>query len=370
MARNESISIEPSTTPHPGEIINEHLDYHGWSQRELARRTGLTPKTISVICNGKASITASTALVLERVLQRPVHFWLNLQRQFDEADVRRSDRIQAEMWREWASKFPLREMRDRKFTLPSATSDVDLLLRYLGVSSPKSWQSVWDTNGVVFRQTREFPKNISAIAAWVRETEIVASEIQTSTFSERLLRSFIPEIKCLTRSRVSTAVDELQGLCAEAGVAVVFVPELPSTGISGCARWLSSKKALIGLSLRYKTDDQMWFSFFHEMGHLLLHKTIRSFVLDNVTDDLNDKVVDLEMESCEEEANRFAAETLIPPMELAAFVRDASFTNDSIFDFAEKVNIAPGIVVGRLQHIGILEHYQGNKLKQNLSWNF
>ena len=25
------------------------------------------------------------------------------------------------------------------------------------------------------------------------------------------------------------------------------------------------------LSLRYKSNDQLWFSFFHEAGHLLLH---------------------------------------------------------------------------------------------------
>ena len=367
MARNESYSLVSSTMPYPGEIIREYLEYREWSQQELARRTGLTPKTISVICSGKASITAPTALVLERVLQRPAHFWLNLQRQFDEADVRQRNEMQALEWQEWVSKFPLQEMRERKFSLPSGTSDVDLLLRYLGVSSPQSWQSVWDASGVVFRQTSKVPMNISAIAAWVRETEIVASEIRTSVFNERVLRSVIPKIRRLTRSRVSTSVEELQALCADAGVAVVFVPELPSTSISGCARWLSSKKALIGLSLRYKTDDQIWFSFFHELGHLLLHKTIRSFVLDNVTEDLTDKDIDWEMESCEAEANHFATETLIPLVKLLEFVRDAKFTSESILEFAEKMKVAPGIVVGRLQHIGKLDYCQGNQLKQEIS---
>ena len=58
----------------------------------------------------------------------------------------------------------------------------------------------------------------------------------------------------------------MQQMCAAVGVAVVVVPELPHTGISGCARWLSDGRALIGLTLRYKTDDQMWFTFFHELA--------------------------------------------------------------------------------------------------------
>src|SRR5690606_27160363 len=60
-------------------------------------------------------------------------------------------------------------------------------------------------------------------------------------------------------------------LCASAGVAVVFVPELPRTRVSGATRWLTSDKALIQLSLRYKSDDHLWFTFFHEAGHILLH---------------------------------------------------------------------------------------------------
>jgi antitoxin component HigA of HigAB toxin-antitoxin module len=55
-------SFEPTTVPHPGETVQEYLNFYGWSQRDLARRTGLTPKTISEICNGQGPITPTTAL--------------------------------------------------------------------------------------------------------------------------------------------------------------------------------------------------------------------------------------------------------------------------------------------------------------------
>src|SRR5882672_2194033 len=72
----DSVPLQKShSVPHPGEMVIDYLDFHGWSQSDLARRTGLTPKTISEICNGKVPITTSTALAFERVFQRPAHMW-------------------------------------------------------------------------------------------------------------------------------------------------------------------------------------------------------------------------------------------------------------------------------------------------------
>src|SRR2546421_9377727 len=108
--------FEPDTASHPGETVLEYLDFHGWSQQDLARRTGLTPKTISEICNGKAPITAPTALAFERVFHRPAHLWLNLQRQFDEAQARAREDGKSAAWTEWIRRFPLREMKRMKFS--------------------------------------------------------------------------------------------------------------------------------------------------------------------------------------------------------------------------------------------------------------
>lgn len=94
-------------------------------------------------------------------------------------------------------------------------------------------------------------------------------------------------------------MDPIQNICAAAGVAVVLVAELPNTGISGCARWLTDKKALVGLTVRYKTDHQLWFTLFHEIGHILLHRNKRSFIVDNAVEDLSDNVVDPEMQKFE-----------------------------------------------------------------------
>jgi hypothetical protein len=296
--------------------------------------------------------------------------WLNLQRHFDEAEARRRELANSLQWSEWARNFPLKEMKRLKFSLVEGPSDAEILLNFFGVSSPASWDAVWKACQVAYRQTRKFETKEESIAAWVREAELVARGLNVEEFNERQLRSSLDELRHLTRRRADEIMDPVQKICASAGVAVVLVPELRNTGISGCARWLSDRTALIGLTLRYKTDDQLWFTLFHEIGHILLHRNKRSFVIDNAAEDLSDRIIDPEMQQYETEASRFSADTLISPHALSDFIRKEPFTNDSIHDFAEIVGVGPGIVVARLQHEGLLARHQGNALKQKLRLSF
>lgn len=275
-------------------------------------------------------------------------------------------------WNTWAGTFPLKEMRRFKFSLPTGASAAEVVLGFFGVSSPESWQAAWQATSVAFRQTQVFDAREEAVAAWVREAEIVASQILLADFNEAKLRGSLDELRGLTREKTDVGLDRAQVICSKAGVAVVLVPELPGTRVSGCARWLNDKHAMVGLTIRYKTDDQLWFTFFHEVGHILLHRDRQSFVVDNAADHMGDGVVDPDMAIYEQEADGFAADTLIPPNELAKLLRckPEELTNEVIHEFAKSIGIGPGIVVGRLQRDQVLDRWQGNKLKQNLEWDF
>jgi hypothetical protein len=75
-------------------------------------------------------------------------------------------------------------------------------------------------------------------------------------------------------------------------------------------------------------------------------------------------------EEKEEEANHFAGKTLIPPPKYRAFTKRGVFTTASIEAFAEDIQIAPGIVVGRLQHDNYVKwKTRLNKLKQSFRWS-
>ncbi len=273
---------------------------------------------------------------------------------------------------EWSRIFPLSAMRKRQFSLPQGKSDAEVLLKFFDVGSPDAWRARWSNYSVAFRQTQKFDFHNEALAAWVREAEIIASQIPLAEFNEAKLRASLNVLRRLTREDASKALSQAQEICSRCGVALVLVPELPGTRISGCSRWLTNNYAMVGLTPRYKSGEQLWFTFFHELAHILLHGHRQLFVVDNAVGEMGDDVVDPVMAKYEEEADRFAADTLIPPAELAKLPlhKPDELTNELIQDFAESIGIHPGIVIGRLQHAGGLEHRQGHPLKQKLEWGF
>jgi Zn-dependent peptidase ImmA (M78 family) len=127
--------------------------------------------------------------------------------------------------------------------------------------------------------------------------------------------------------------------------------------INGAVRWLSPSKALIQLSFRYLSDDIFWFTFFHECGHIALHGKKILF--------LEEKGM---TEEHEHEANEFSRNRLIHPNKWAELIA-CTLTEPVIRQFARSVGIAPGIVVGRLQHEKRLQPSKLNHLKVRYQWS-
>jgi hypothetical protein len=212
---------------------------------------------------------------------------------------------------------------------------------------------------VYFRRSKAHEIRPGALAAWLRKGELEAHQLACGPYDPRRFEAALRESRRLTVEAPDVFCPELARLCAAAGVATVFVPELRGAPLSGATRWLSPARALIQLSLRYKTNDQLWFSFFHEAGHLLLHSK-REIFLDGFETGDGDRA--------EEEANRFAANLLIPPEPWEAFTARPRFSKQTIRHFAGQLGIAAGIVVGRLQHEMRLPYTHCNDLKVRLKW--
>jgi len=123
----------------------------------------------------------------------------------------------------------------------------------------------------------------------------------------------------------------------------------------GVTHWLSPDKAVLQLSLRGKTDDHLWCTFFHEAAHILLHPKRDIFVELNGTTDRR-----------EEEANRFASDFLIPPADWQLVIRTQPRSAADIQALAKRLGITPSILVGRLQREKLLPWTHLNALKIKL----
>jgi HTH-type transcriptional regulator/antitoxin HigA len=99
MAKTLQNAYRPESVSLPGETLLEALETLEMSQAELARRMGRPVKTINEIIEGKAAITAETALQLEQVLRIPVSFWLKREQQFRESHVAHCNELKRRL--EW-----------------------------------------------------------------------------------------------------------------------------------------------------------------------------------------------------------------------------------------------------------------------------
>lgn len=361
MAKKLQNEYQPDYVSSPGETLLETLETIDMSQVELAKRMGRPVKTINEIIQKKAAITAETALQLEQVLHIPASFWLKREQQYRESLARLAEEQRLKGWVGWLKELPIRIMMRRGW-IPACTNESQQVLealKFFGVASPDAWRAIWESKIIVYRKSTTFKSNFGYVATWLRQGELEAQEIECAPYNAETFHDTLIHIRTLTVEQIDFFQEELVRLCAKAGVAVVFVRDLPNTGICGSTQWLTPTKALIQLSLRYKTDDQLWFTFFHEAGHILKHGKRQVFLETGQKD----------RETDEDEADTFASNILINRAEWRQFITQDSYrTKSGIQDFAKKVGIAPGIVVGRLQHEKLLPFSYCNDLKRHLEW--
>jgi len=359
MGNKREYGYSPDYAVAPGETLLETIQAIGMNQAELAARTGRPLKTINEIIKGKEAITPRTALQLERVLGIPATFWNNLERNYQDALERIEERKRLTTQVEWLKKLPVRTMEKLGWIRrrQDKTGQVEELLNFFGVASPVQWDGLWSTGSVAYRKSSAFRSEAGAVAAWIRKGELEAKTITCLPYDEGKFRNALTRIRTLTKASLDDLLPEMTRLCAEAGVAVVSVPELDKTRVSGATRWLSPAKALIQLSFRYKTDDHFIFTFFHEAGHILRHGKRDMFIEGDDT-----------VDGKEEEANRFASDFLIPPLAYQRLVRSVPRSVEAVRVFAKELGIAPGIVVGRLQHDGKIPRNYFNDLKRHVEW--
>ena len=349
----------------PGETLLEVLESIGMTQAELARRTGRPKKTINEIIQGKTTITPETALQLELTLRIPASFWNNREQQYQETLARLDEEEQLEEQVHWLEdeQIPVDEMCQRGW-IEFQPDRVDLLrevLRFFGLASIYQFETYWHAFEVVFRRSAVRPANWGAVAAWLRKGEIEAQAIDCLPYDAATFRRILPDIRILTRQKVEEVLPDIMKACAAVGIAVVVIPALTNTAVSGATRWLTPEKALLQLSLRYRSDDNFWFSFFHESGHILLHGKKKVFL---EPDKLSNDVSELE-----EEANNFARNLLIPPNAWNDFliqVGNKYPSRKKVIAFANDLGIAPSIVVGRLHHDRVMPPSHLNDLRWRL----
>lgn len=350
----------------PGEYLKEVLDELGMTKDELARRMGRPATKLSAIFKGAKAITPETAMQLEKVVGVPAHIWLGLESEYRLALARQQEAREEERLKEETkllAPFCFGELAKRGFVTKhsSRRDNVLELQRFFGVASLESVLNVRRYQAA-FRvgKAGAAPVKPHAVASWLRMGELRAREIPCKPFDRVKLEAALGEIREMTRMKPKEFQERLERLLAGCGVALVIVPHLPGTKAHGATFWLGRDKAVLMLTIRGRWADIFWFSLFHELGHILLHDRRETFI--------EDEAGSSDFKEQEKEADAFAADQLIPPADYKRFVERGDFYPASVARFARRLGIDAGIVVGRLQHDGLLPPNWGNKLRTRYIW--
>ena len=339
-------SYEPAELTPPGGTLAEWLDAYDMTQVEFGRRTSLTPKHINQVVKGSVGISADVALAFERVTSIPARYWMQLDSNYQTVKQRISEETRLAQRLDLVDRFPVRELEKRGY-IDRGSSKIDTLrelLHFFAVSDADALEEVW-LRPALYRRSQAFEADAGALAAWLRIAELEAAEIETQPFDAAACREAINKMRALSRLPGVEWLEPLRELCASVGIALVILKELPKCRVNGATRWLSPDRAMIVLSLRHRRNDIFWFTLFHELCHLVRHSKKETFI------DAKGSGISKQLEH---EANTFATRVLIPPSAASSLPHVS--TAREVKQLAEEMGVAPGIVVGRMQHDGIIPH--------------
>jgi len=354
----------PNWLSPPGDTIADILEERDWTQVEFAKRMGLSKKQTNLLLNGKAPITCETALKLESVLGSTAKFWLNREVQYRENLARKEELEGFKEYSTWVDKFPIKHLmkngnlEKKRIDSKNRPSIIKELLQFFKVASPDEWDYKYGKMQFTFRRTKKEQSDIGAISSWIRLGEIEAEKKDGPKYDKSKFLKSLEAIRTLTTLSPEEFEPELLKLCSDSGIVLVIVPAIPKAHVSGVARWLNPHKPLIQLSLYGKSNDRFWFTFFHEAAHILLHDKKSVFL-----DDFDDFRGDSEEET---KADKWAGDYLIPEKYTSEF--SSLKSRDAVLKFAKKINLHPGIVVGRLQHEEIIQYSWLNDLKDKFEF--
>jgi HTH-type transcriptional regulator/antitoxin HigA len=334
----------------PGATIREQLDNRYMKQKEFAIRMDLSEKHISRLINGRVELTKSVAIRLESVLGLPASFWNNLELKYREKLARVIEEKNLEDDSELAKLFPYAKISKLGWVPKTRRAEEKAInLRSFFEIAKLDLLETLRTPGIAYRKVGSNGEADYSLALWAQKAKIEARNYNLDLININELEICIPIIRNMTLMKPEEFCEKLIKLLSKCGVALVFLPHIGGSFLHG-ASFYDGKHIVMGLTVRGKNADKFWFSLFHELYHII------SGHINNLegTDDID-----------EQKADDFAKDLLIPREDFNEFINSDCFTKKAIIKFSDSIDIASGIVIGRLQKENFIPYNRYNELKEN-----
>ena len=333
----------------PGEFLKQELDCRGWTQVELAEILARPPRLISEIVLGKRAITPETAKGLEAALGTSAELWMNLEAGYQLSRARVETSSVSRRAKLYA-KFPVKELLRRGWVRHAG--DLETLennfCRFFEIKSMDESPAFghaakkhhYDTGPLVLQ------------LAWLKRAKQLAERIEAPSFNASALSAAISKLKACLRD--VDGVKAAASILLSAGLRLVVVEFLPGAKLDGACFWIhDGKSPVIALSLRLDRIDNFWHTLFHEVDHVI-HGEGKEEPIVEILEGSPEGA----LPSMERRANSHAAKYCIDATVFDEWISATPRVSSraSILAFANKLGVHPGLVVGQLQHHGVIPY--------------
>jgi HTH-type transcriptional regulator / antitoxin HigA len=322
----------PMPPPDPVEAIRFRMDQQGLKPADLVPLIGSRSK-VSEVLSRKRPLSLAMIRRLHADLGIPAEVLLQ------GSQVRPSPALDGIDWR----RFPLTEMTRRGWFRNAVASPRDLLQRAEEILGPYLMpEGLPYAQQARLRQKVRTGSTVDDCALWAWQARVwhLAQEHPAGAYDPGTVDArFIGEVARLSVLDDGPVV--AREVLAKAGVRLVCERQLPHTHLDGAAIRCPDGTPIVALTLRYDRLDNFWFTLCHELAHLVLHLRedgIQAFMDDLEAKDRNQQELD---------ADRFAAEALIPSDQWEAFRGRRAVTQAGVHAFARSLRLHPAIIAGR-----------------------
>jgi len=320
--------------PSPVAAIKFRMDQLGLTRRDLEPLIGSSGK-VSEVLSGKQPLTLKMMRALNHHLGIPADVLLR-------GSGHQSDEDLANL----ARRYPVAEMNGLGWF--SGLGDIqgreEEAIRWLIGRAGVSPQQV----AAYCRKNDEARRNAKmddlAFQAWCLHVLATAADqrVPTKFKPEAITDSFLRTLASL--SILDEGPTLVRELLAKKGVRFVYAPHLKRTYLDGAAMLMPDGTPVVALTLRYDRIDNFWHSLLHELAHVRYDLNEPGEI---ISDDLSIPSANSEIEK---RADVVAAEALVPAEFLPSVEEMNRMSTESLAVIAEKANVHPAIVAGRIRH--------------------
>ncbi|MBT1606350.1 HigA family addiction module antitoxin [Curtobacterium flaccumfaciens] len=354
----------------PGEYLEEWIEDRGLSQADAANLLGCSRKQVNEIVNGRAPITADTALRLQRVVGIPAQTWLRYEAAYraDRARIEDEERLADHV--DEISPNAATYLRAVGATTATKRDPGRLVSDFLAYHGCGTWDAYLHLHETATRgdyalaalKDSKATLEPTVLSTWLRAAE------QTPTFetgrthiynSDELIAA-LPRLRERAATPNSSMLRDIARMLAEVGVVFMVVDPPSKFPLLGMTRWIDERVPVIQQTGRWGKDGFVIWTLFHELGHVLNDPRGEMHLEYNSEKQRNSEA--------EKSANAFAMRTLFGDAGVAPF---RGLTSDAdIRRKATAIGIAPGVAVHQMHRRRMLDYGWGNRLCVDLAGTF